>query len=137
VNTTHQETSRRGRGRGRSASSSWNRQCLVTSSSRETSRRGRGSIGALPIKMAVFILEGKGERERGGRTRLARAGAARIREQFASVVTRPAVTYGERQRDVRKTRVHCRPWQCLVPSKFQKFYKIPRHIESLDACMEY
>jgi hypothetical protein len=27
-------------------------------------------------------------------------------------------------------------WQCLLPSKFQKFYKIPRHIKSLDACME-
>jgi hypothetical protein len=27
--------------------------------------------------------------------------------------------------------------QCLDPSNFQKFYKIPCHIESLDACMEY
>jgi hypothetical protein len=27
--------------------------------------------------------------------------------------------------------------QCLVPSKFQKFYKISRHIKSLDACMEH
>jgi hypothetical protein len=27
--------------------------------------------------------------------------------------------------------------QCLVPSKFQKFYKIPRHIKSLDACIEH
>jgi hypothetical protein len=26
---------------------------------------------------------------------------------------------------------------CLDPLKFQKFYKIPRHIESLDACMKY
>jgi hypothetical protein len=26
---------------------------------------------------------------------------------------------------------------CLLPSKFQKFYKILHHIESLDACMEY
>jgi hypothetical protein len=30
-----------------------------------------------------------------------------------------------------------RVWQCLVPSKFQKFYKISRHIKSLDACMEH
>jgi hypothetical protein len=27
--------------------------------------------------------------------------------------------------------------QCLVPSKFQKFYKILRHIKSLDICMEH
>jgi hypothetical protein len=27
--------------------------------------------------------------------------------------------------------------QPLAPSKFQKFYKIPRHIESLDACMQH
>jgi hypothetical protein len=26
---------------------------------------------------------------------------------------------------------------CLVPSKFQKIYKISYHIESLDACMEH
>jgi hypothetical protein len=26
---------------------------------------------------------------------------------------------------------------CLLPSKFQKFYKILRHIESLDTCMKY
>jgi hypothetical protein len=28
-------------------------------------------------------------------------------------------------------------WQCLVPSKFQKFYKILRHIKFLDICMEH
>jgi hypothetical protein len=27
--------------------------------------------------------------------------------------------------------------QCLVDSKFQKFYKISRHIKFLDACMEH
>jgi hypothetical protein len=27
--------------------------------------------------------------------------------------------------------------QCLVHPKFQKFYKIPRHIKSLDACMKH
>jgi hypothetical protein len=27
--------------------------------------------------------------------------------------------------------------QCLDSSKFQKFYKIPRHIKSLDACMKH
>jgi hypothetical protein len=27
--------------------------------------------------------------------------------------------------------------ECLDPSNFQKFYKIPCHIESLDAYMEY
>jgi hypothetical protein len=27
--------------------------------------------------------------------------------------------------------------QCLDPSNFQKFYKIPCHIEFLDACIEY
>jgi hypothetical protein len=26
---------------------------------------------------------------------------------------------------------------CLDASKFQKFYKISRHIESLDACMKH
>jgi hypothetical protein len=35
-----------------------------------------------------------------------------------------------------KCKINCLR-QCLLPSKFQKFYKIPRHIESLDACMEY
>jgi hypothetical protein len=28
-------------------------------------------------------------------------------------------------------------WVCSVTSKFQKFYKISCHIESLDACMEH
>jgi len=26
---------------------------------------------------------------------------------------------------------------CLVPKKFCKIFQIPRHIESLDTCMEY
>ena len=26
---------------------------------------------------------------------------------------------------------------CLVPQKFCKIFQIPRHIESLDVCMEY
>jgi hypothetical protein len=26
---------------------------------------------------------------------------------------------------------------CLVPQKFYKIFQIPRHIESLDVCMEY
>ena len=26
---------------------------------------------------------------------------------------------------------------CLVPKKFCKIFQIPRHIESLDACVEY
>jgi len=26
---------------------------------------------------------------------------------------------------------------CLVPQKFYKIFKIPRHIESLGVCMEY
>jgi hypothetical protein len=30
-----------------------------------------------------------------------------------------------------------RPRQCLVPSKFQKFYKIPCHIKSLDICIDH
>ena len=28
-------------------------------------------------------------------------------------------------------------WPCLVPKKFCKIYQIPRHIKSLDTCMEY
>jgi hypothetical protein len=27
--------------------------------------------------------------------------------------------------------------QCLLPSKFQKFYKIPHHIKSLDVCLKH
>jgi hypothetical protein len=26
---------------------------------------------------------------------------------------------------------------CLLPKKFYKIFQIPRHIESLEACMEY
>jgi len=31
--------------------------------------------------------------------------------------------------------VYIRP--CLFPPKIQKLFKIPRHIESLDVCIEY
>jgi hypothetical protein len=39
-----------------------------------------------------------------------------------------------------RARFFFHPWavrQCLLSSKFQKIYKISRHIESLDTCMEY
>jgi hypothetical protein len=40
-----------------------------------------------------------------------------------------------------KVFIFCLPEQvvrvCLVASKFQKFYKISRHIEYLDACIEH
>jgi hypothetical protein len=42
---------------------------------------------------------------------------------------------GPRQDDT--AQITCSLRVCLNPSKFQKFYKIFRHIESLDAYMEH